>query len=55
MGGGGGDLLYFLNTATVGTVFLATTINTPSSPPATDHLLQPSQSTPHLQRISNVN
>ena len=56
-GGGGGDLLYLLclisNTLPVGTVFLASINSSPSSPPATDHLLQPSPSTPtppHLQK-----
>ena len=34
----------------LGTVFLATTISTPSSPLAIDHLLQPYLSTPHLQK-----
>ena len=49
----GGGITIFSNTlATVGTVFLATTISTPTLPPATDHLLQPSPSTPtpYLQR-----
>ena len=55
-GGGGGDLLYLLSdlkhTATVGTIFLASNNSSPSSPPATDHLLLPSPSSPtppHLQ------
>ena len=35
--------------ATVGTVFLATINNTPSSPPATDHLTQPPPTPTYLQ------
>ena len=53
--GGGGDLLYLpcliSNTATVGTIFLASINSTPSAPPATDHLLQTSPIPTHLQRI----
>ena len=55
-GGGGGSSLFalsdLLHSATVGTVFLAAINSSPSSPPSTDHQLQPSPSTPppHLQK-----
>ena len=55
--GGGGDLLYLLclisNTLPQLEHFLAAINSSPSSPPSTDHQLQPSPSTPpppHLQK-----
>ena len=48
----GRTLQHSATVGTVGTVFLSSINSSPSSPPVTDHLLQPSPSTPtpHLQK-----